>query len=79
MNDDYGVIMVKAIADRLAEAYAEMLHEDVRREHWGYSASEKLATDDLLSVQYQVCISPGLVAQFASLYQWVTDSFIFGL
>ncbi|KJE91560.1 5-methyltetrahydrofolate-homocysteine methyltransferase [Capsaspora owczarzaki ATCC 30864] len=63
-HDDYGVIMVKAIADRLAEAYAEMLHEDVRRDHWGYSKEEKLTTDDLLSIQYQgIRPAPGYPSQ----------------
>lgn len=63
-HDDYGVIMAKALADRLAEAYAEMLHEDVRRIHWGYSKEEKLTTDDLLSVQYQgIRPAPGYPSQ----------------
>lgn len=52
-NDDYGVIMVKALADRLAEAFTELLHEKVRKELWGYAASEKLSMDDLLMEKYQ--------------------------
>ena len=39
-NDDYSAIMVKALADRLAEAFAERLHERVRKEFWGYSRDE---------------------------------------
>ncbi|XP_059179228.1 methionine synthase-like [Physella acuta] len=52
-SDDFNSINVKAIADRLAEAFAEYLHERVRREYWGYSCSEDLNTDDLLRVKYQ--------------------------
>ena len=51
-NDDYASIMVKAIADRLAEAAAEWLHERVRREIWGYAADEALANEDLIQEQY---------------------------
>lgn len=54
-HDDYGIIMVKALADRLAEAFAEKLHLDVRREYWGYDKEEELATDDLLKIKYAVC------------------------
>jgi len=50
--DDYSVIMVKALADRLAEAFAEELHERVRRELWGYDKQETLEADDLLRVKY---------------------------
>jgi 5-methyltetrahydrofolate--homocysteine methyltransferase len=52
-NDDYGAIMVKAIADRLAEAFAEHLHHRVRTEFWGYAAAEKLSNDDLIGEKYQ--------------------------
>src|SRR5262249_45220785 len=45
--DDYNAIMVKALADRLAEAFAELLHERARRD-WGYGAGEKLSNEDLL-------------------------------
>src|SRR5690606_2829010 len=51
-HDDYSVIMVKAIADRLAEAFAECLHEKVRREFWGYAREEKLSNDDLIAEKY---------------------------
>jgi 5-methyltetrahydrofolate--homocysteine methyltransferase len=50
--DDYNSIMTKALADRLAEALAEYLHERVRREYWGYAGSEQLAKEELISEQY---------------------------
>jgi 5-methyltetrahydrofolate--homocysteine methyltransferase len=53
-HDDYSVIMTKALADRLAEAFAEHLHERVRREFWGYSQQENLDADSLLKIKYQV-------------------------
>lgn len=52
-DDDYSSIMVKALADRLAEAFAELLHEIVRKEYWGYSKDENLETEDLLKLKYQ--------------------------
>ncbi|PAV74743.1 hypothetical protein WR25_15345 isoform A [Diploscapter pachys] len=52
-HDDYSSIMVKALADRLAEAYAEQLHREVRVNLWGYSKDESLQTEDLLSIKYQ--------------------------
>lgn len=52
-NDDYSAILVKALADRLAEACAEWLHEKVRRELWGYEAGAPLPADDLLSENYR--------------------------
>ena len=51
--DDYSAIMTKALADRLAEAFAEVIHEEVRKEYWGYSASEQFDTEDLLKIKYQ--------------------------
>ncbi|GBB90838.1 hypothetical protein RclHR1_17940001 [Rhizophagus clarus] len=51
--DDYNVIMTKAIADRFAEAFAECLHEDIRKELWGYSSNENLTLKDILNVKYQ--------------------------
>lgn len=51
--DDYNSIMVKALADRFAEAFAEYLHEKVRKEIWGYAANEKLNTEDLISESYK--------------------------
>lgn len=52
-HDDYNAIMVKVLADRLAEAFAEYLHEKVRRELWAYVPDEKLATSQLLAEAYQ--------------------------
>jgi 5-methyltetrahydrofolate--homocysteine methyltransferase len=52
-HDDYGSIMLKAIADRLAEAFAELLHERVRRDLWGYAAGESLTGDELIKETYQ--------------------------
>ncbi len=51
-GNDYDAIMVKALADRLAEAFAEYLHAQARRD-WGYGADEKLTTDDLVAEQYR--------------------------
>ena len=51
--DDYNSIMVKAIADRLAEAYAEYLHKYVRTEVWGYAKDETLSNDELISEKYK--------------------------
>lgn len=50
--DDYNAIMVKALADRLAEAFAEYLHERVRKDHWGYAADEVLDNNQLISESY---------------------------
>ncbi|MBX3174454.1 MAG: methionine synthase [Gemmatimonadaceae bacterium] len=52
-NDDYSSIMVKALADRLAEAFAERLHEKVRRELWGYAPNEHLDNQAIIREQYQ--------------------------
>ncbi|MDH4872763.1 methionine synthase [Pseudomonas sp. BN515] len=52
-GDDYSAIMVKALADRLAEACAEWLHERVRKEHWGYAADEHLDNEALIKEQYK--------------------------
>ena len=52
-NDDYHRIMTQTLADRLAEAFAEMLHEKVRRELWGYAENEKLGEKELLAEKYQ--------------------------
>ncbi|HET6567595.1 MAG TPA: methionine synthase [Rhodothermales bacterium] len=51
--DDYNAIMAQALADRLAEAFAEVLHERVRTEFWGYAADEQLSNDDLIREQYR--------------------------
>ena len=52
-NDDYSGIMFKSLADRLAEAFAEYMHERVRTDLWGYASSEKLAVDALIKEEYQ--------------------------
>ena len=52
-HDDYSAIMIKAIADRLAEAFAERLHQRVRTEFWGYAAGEQLSNEALIAEQYQ--------------------------
>ena len=52
-HDDYSSIMLKAMADRLAEAFAEVLHHRVRTDLWGYATQESLATEDLIAEKYQ--------------------------
>jgi 5-methyltetrahydrofolate--homocysteine methyltransferase len=63
-HDDYNSIMVKALADRLAEAFAEHLHELVRKKYWGYSPEEEFINDDLIKEKYQgIRPAPGYPAQ----------------
>ncbi|WP_213036005.1 methionine synthase [Candidatus Nitrotoga fabula] len=52
-HDDYSSIMLKALADRLAEAFAELLHARIRREFWGYAADEEMSNEDLISEKYR--------------------------
>ena len=52
-HDDYSAIILKALADRLAEASAEYLHERVRREHWAYAPQERLSNDELIAESYR--------------------------
>jgi 5-methyltetrahydrofolate--homocysteine methyltransferase len=52
-HDDYNKIMVKAVADRLAEAFAEYLHERVRKVYWGYAANENLSNEEMIRENYQ--------------------------
>lgn len=52
-HDDYNSIMVKALADRFAEAYAEFLHKKVRTEYWGYAVQEELSNEDLIAEKYK--------------------------
>ncbi len=52
-HDDYSSIMIKALADRLAEALAERMHEKVRKEYWGYANNEALSNQDMISEKYQ--------------------------
>lgn len=63
-NDDYSSIMVKALSDRFAEAFAEHLHEKVRKEIWGYTKEETLGCDELIKEKYQgIRPAPGYPAQ----------------
>jgi len=63
-NDDYSSIMAKALADRLAEAFAERMHERVRKEFWGYGASETYRPEDLHGEPYDgIRPAPGYPAQ----------------
>ena len=52
-HDDYSAIMLKALADRFAEAFAECMHERVRKDLWGYAAAENASLDDLIAEKYQ--------------------------
>ncbi len=52
-HDDYSAIMLKALADRLAEAFAERLHEKVRKDYWGYANDEALSNQDMISEKYR--------------------------
>ena len=62
-GDDYNGIMVKAVADRLAEAFAEYLHEQVRKHYWGYAADESLINEELIREKYQgIRPAPGYAA-----------------
>jgi 5-methyltetrahydrofolate--homocysteine methyltransferase len=63
-NDDYSSILCKALADRLAEAFAERMHARVRREFWGYAPDEALSAEDLILEKYQgIRPAPGYPAQ----------------
>jgi 5-methyltetrahydrofolate--homocysteine methyltransferase len=63
-GDDYSSIIVKALADRFAEAFAEYLHEQVRRELWGYAGSEDLTNEDLIGEKYRgIRPAPGYPSQ----------------
>lgn len=63
-NDDYSSILCKALADRLAEAFAERMHERVRKEFWAYAPDEMLTPDDLILEKYQgIRPAPGYPAQ----------------
>ncbi|ACB94765.1 methionine synthase [Beijerinckia indica] len=63
-NDDYGSIMVKALADRIAEAFAERMHERVRREFWAYAPDENLTNEERISESYRgIRPAPGYPAQ----------------
>ncbi|MBL8581201.1 MAG: methionine synthase [Rhizobiaceae bacterium] len=63
-NDDYNAILVKALADRFAEAFAERMHEAVRKELWGYSSSETFSPEQLIEEPYRgIRPAPGYPAQ----------------
>jgi len=63
-HDDYSAIMLKALADRLAEAFTELLHQRLRKEFWGYAADEQLEQNQLIGEQYQgIRPAPGYPAQ----------------
>jgi 5-methyltetrahydrofolate--homocysteine methyltransferase len=63
-NDDYSSILCKALADRLAEAFAERMHARVRREFWGYAPNENLSAEDLILEKYDgIRPAPGYPAQ----------------
>ncbi|MGX5665089.1 methionine synthase [Rhizobium daejeonense] len=63
-NDDYSSILVKALADRFAEAFAERMHERVRREFWGYAPDESFSSDELVGEAYGgIRPAPGYPAQ----------------
>lgn len=62
-GDDYNAIMMQAVADRLAEAFAECMHQIVRKDLWGYAADEDLSNDDLIREKYQgIRPAPGYAA-----------------
>ena len=63
-HDDYNSIMVKAVADRLAEAFTELLHEKIRKEIWGYALNENYSNEDLIDEKYAgIRPAPGYPAQ----------------
>ena len=63
-NDDYRSILVKALADRIAEAFAERMHQRVRKEFWGYAPDENLTNEDLVREEYHgIRPAPGYPAQ----------------
>jgi len=63
-HDDYSSIMLKALADRLAEAFAELMHKKVRTEIWGYASDEKLSKEEIVKEKYQgIRPAPGYPAQ----------------
>jgi len=63
-NDDYNAILVKALADRMAEAFTELLHEKVRKQYWGYAPDEDFTNDQLIREKYTgIRPAPGYPAQ----------------
>ena len=76
-NDDYQLIMAKALADRLAEAFAELMHEKVRKEYWGFAPDEDFSNEDLIREKYQgIRPAPGYPAcpdhtEKSTLFDWL--------
>jgi 5-methyltetrahydrofolate--homocysteine methyltransferase len=71
-HDDYNSIMTKAIADRLAEAFAEHLHALVRKKYWGYAGDESLNNDELIKESYRgIRPAPGYPAQPDHTEKWI--------
>lgn len=63
-QDDYNAILAKSLADRLAEAFAELLHEKIRKEYWGYASKENLSKEELIKEKYKgIRPAPGYPAQ----------------
>ncbi|KAJ3207529.1 hypothetical protein HDU67_007426 [Dinochytrium kinnereticum] len=63
-HDDFSIIMMKALADRLTEALAEAVHEDMRKDLWGYAGAEQLSPEEMLQVKYQgIRPAPGYPSQ----------------
>jgi len=63
-HDDYSVIMAKALADRLAEGYAELIHEEFRKEYWGYAPEESMSAEEMHKLQYKgIRPAPGYPSQ----------------
>ena len=78
-HDDYSAILVKAIADRLAEALAELLHEKVRKELWGYAKDEKLSSEEIIKEHYQgIRPAPGYPACPDHTEKWTLFNLIEG-
>lgn len=76
-HDDYSAIMVKALADRLAEAFAEHLHQKIRKEIWGYASQEKLTNEDLIKEEYRgVRPAPGYPACPDHTEKWTLFSLL---
>jgi 5-methyltetrahydrofolate--homocysteine methyltransferase len=76
-HDDYSAILLKALADRFAEAFAERMHERVRKEFWGYQTQESLSNEDLIAERYQgIRPAPGYPScpdhtEKTTLWQWL--------
>ena len=79
-GDDYNAILVQSLADRFAEALAEKLHADVRRQHWGYAPDEALSNDELIREKYRgIRPAPGYPAcpehsEKSSLFRWLDST-----